>query len=282
MAGTSEAIYLADVPFHRQQEHHCGPASLLTVLEASGVKVDYDAIVERVYVPGLEGSLQAEMTAAARGFGRIAYVLPPDPAALVAELGAGRPVLVLLNLGLPRKPVWHYSVVVGIDPERNRLLLRSGGGELSRQRASSWLRRWNWAGRWAVVLLEPGEWPAVADRDSLLRALAAFEDVGDSVAVVLAWKTAVEHWPDEPLVWLGWANGSYRLGDLEAASDGYRRVLALVPDHLPGCLNLAMVTEESGRPCEALRLLGTAPEEGNPLSERFSEVEERLQRECRE
>lgn len=242
--------------------------------------MDYETVVERVYVPGLEGSLQVEVKAAARGFGRIAYVLPPEPASLVAELAAGRPVIVLLNLGLPKAPVWHYAVVVGIDPKRNQILLRSGRKKLSRQRAASWMRRWDWAGRWAMVLLEPGEWPSSPDRERLLSALAAFEEAGDPAAAERAWGTASEHWPDEPLVWLGLANMAYHRRDLKKAGDGYRRALALAPDHLPARLNLATTLEESGHPCEGLRVLGVSPGEENPLAERFGEMERRLLGAC--
>jgi hypothetical protein len=54
----------------------------------------------------------------------IPYVLEPEVTALAAELAAGRPVLVLQNLGLERAPVWHYAVVDGID--QGDVILRSG------------------------------------------------------------------------------------------------------------------------------------------------------------
>lgn len=271
---------LAEVPFHPQEAHHCGPASLLTVLEAAGVEVSYDTVVGRVFIPGLEGSLQIEMVAAARHFGRIAYTLPPEPAAVLAEVAAGRPVLVLLNLGLPKRPFWHYAVVVGFDPARNRLLLHSGREAWSRQPARSWLRRWDWAGRWAMVLVRPGEWPATAERDRLLSALAAFEDVADPTAAGLAWRVASEHWPGEPIVWLGVGNAAHRHGDLGQAREAYRRAVQLDPEQLPARLNLAHVLAAEGAPCEALRALGPRPEAGHPLSGSFGELQTRLELAC--
>lgn len=281
-AGTEmPEVVLADLPFHQQQEHHCGPASLLTLLEASGVEAEYESVAERVYVPGLEGSLQPEMVAAARQFDRIAYVLPPDPAAVFAELEEGRPVLVLLNLGLPSSPVWHYAVVVGTDPERNRILLHSGARPFTHQRASRWLRRWNWGGRWAMVLLAPGEWPGLADRDRLLDSLAAFEDTGEARSAEEAWRVAVERWPDEPLAWLGVGNLAYRRGDLEEARRAYESVLDLAPESLPARLNLALTLEETGHPCEGLGYLEEPPPDGHALGATFTELRSRLQRACR-
>jgi tetratricopeptide (TPR) repeat protein len=280
VAGGVEPVELVDVPFHPQEAHHCGPASLLTVLEASGVTTDYETVVERVYVPGLEGSLQVEMLAAARAFGRVAYTLPPEPAAVLAEVEAGRPVLVLLNLGLPRAPVWHYAVVVGFDPARNRIHLHSGREPRSHQRARSWLRRWEWAGRWSMLLLRPGEWPASPERERLLEALAAFEDTGDSAAAERAWRNAAQRWPEEVLVWLGVGNTAHLRGDRQAAVRAFRRALAIDPEHLPARLNLALTLAEDGRQCEGLEILGPAPPADHALRSAFAELETRLRGEC--
>lgn len=268
------------MPFHPQEAHHCGPASLLSQLEASGVMADYAAIVDKVYVPGLEGSLQVEMLAAARSFGRIAYTLPPEPAAVLAEVTAGRPVLVLLNLRLPKTPVWHYALVVGFDPDHNRFVLHSGTEAWSRQRAPAWLRRWDWAGRWAMVLLTPGEWPAMADRERLLAALAAFEEVAAPEAAERAWDGAVEHWPAEPIAWLGLGNAAYRQSDWAGAIEAFGRALAIDPEHLPARLNLALSLADGGRACEGRRVLDSAPPPDHPLSDNFEELEIRLRQEC--
>lgn len=278
--GAVAPVELAGVPFHPQEAHHCGPASLLTLLEASGVATGYDAVVDRVYVPGLEGSLQVEMLAAARGFGRIAYPLPPRPEAVLAEVTAGRPVLLLLNLGLPSRPVWHYAVVVGFDPGRNRVVLRSGRTARSVQRAPSWLRRWDWAGRWGMVLLRPGDWPARPDRERLLDALAAFEDGAEPADATRAWRAAVERWPDAPIAWLGVGNAAFHAGDHAAAAVAYRRVLALEPKHLPARLNLALSLGEEGHPCAGLEALGASPEPEHPLHATFRELETRLAEDC--
>lgn len=280
VAPTAAPIELQQVPFHAQQAHHCGPASLLSLLEAAGADTDYQAVVDRVYVPGLEGSLQVEMLAAARSFGYIAYTPPPEVGAVLAEVDAGRPVLVLLNLGVPKKPVWHYALVIGYDPRRNELILHSGDTARVRHKASAWLRRWNWAGRWSMVLLAPGEWPATADRERMLRALSAFEESAQPAATEDAWRAAVERWPEEPIAWLGLGNAQQRQSWGENARMSFRRALAIDPDHLPARLNLAYSLAEDGRSCEAGRVLGTAPPADHALNSTFSEIQARLDREC--
>jgi hypothetical protein len=276
----SETVELTAVPFHAQLDHQCGPAALLALLEHSGVEVSYDAVVQRVYVPGLEGSLQVEMAAAARHFGRIAYSLPPRPEAVFAEVSQGRPVVALFNLGVPSRPVWHYAVVVGFDPQAGRVLLRSGRDRRQTWRASSWLRRWDWGGRWALVALRPGEWPAAADRRRLLQALADFETGAPPLQAREAWLTAAERWPDEPLVWLGLGNAAHGAGDPAAAVMAFRRALGVAPAHLAARLNLATVLEAAGDPCGGLSQLGPPPDPAHPLAARFTALEGELRSSC--
>ena len=78
-------IELNETPFHPQLEHHCGPAALITVLEASGVTPTYDEVADRIYVPGLEGSLQVELMAATRSFERIPFRLTGELQPVLAE-----------------------------------------------------------------------------------------------------------------------------------------------------------------------------------------------------
>lgn len=273
-------VELASVPFHPQEAHHCGPASLLTLLEASGVATDYEAVVGRVYVPGLAGSLQAEMSATARQFGRVAYSLPPEPAVLLAEVTAGRPVLVLQNLGLPSRPHWHYAVVIGYDPEANRILMRSGRERRLARKAPGWLRQWDWAGRWALLLLRPEEWPAAPDRDRLLRALADFEETADPALAERAWRTAATHWPDEPTTWLGLGNAVHAREDWTAAETAYRRALALDHAFVPARLNLASSLRAAGAPCAGLDELGAALPSEHPLAAAHAELERTLRAAC--
>ena len=126
------------------------------------------------------------MIAAARRHDRIPYLLsPPDPGqkdsaqrhldALVAEVLAGHPVIVLQNLGLSWYPVWHYAVVIGVDPARDHLILHSGQTANKRNPARVFARTWARSGFWAMVVLPPGGLPASLDETGCLRAVSAME-----------------------------------------------------------------------------------------------------------
>src|SRR5690606_40435641 len=106
-------ILLDNVPFFAQDEYQCGPAALATVLVADGVEVTPEELVDQVYVPARQGSLQIEMLAAPRRMGRLSYPLLPELQQVLDEVASGRPVLVVQNVGLQRLPQWHYAVVVG-------------------------------------------------------------------------------------------------------------------------------------------------------------------------
>ena len=120
----------------------------------------------------------------------------------------------------------------------------------------------------------------MADRDRLLGALAAFDEIASPSVAERAWRAIVERWEDEPLAWLGIGNALYRQGELPWAAEAFRRALALDPEHLPARLNLAEVLAESGAPCDAVKALGVAPVEDHPLGPAWAETEARLRPLC--
>ncbi len=258
------AVELEATPFYPQERYQCGPAALATVLTAAGVPVAPEALVDAVYLPGRQGSLQAELVAAARRHGRVPYRLPPTQAALAAELGAGRPVLVLQNLGVRAIPRWHYAVVIGMDPGRDAYLLRSGTERRRVTDRSVFLRTWSRSGNWGLVVLGPGELPAADDPTGYLRALAAVEATGGLVLAQAGYRAALGRWPGNRLARLGLGNVALARGEPEAAAAHYRTLLADHTDDLIALNNLAESLGRAGREEEALqtieRALAAAPE----------------------
>ena len=252
-------IELSETPFYPQLEHHCGPAALITVLEASGVTPAYDEVADRIYVPGLEGSLQVELMAATRSFERIPFRLQGELQAVLAEVEAGRPVLILQNLRVPRWPAWHYAVVIGYDRERAEIIMRSGRDPLQTTPTRRWMRQWDWASRWAIVVLEPGELPVNPHRPAVLRALADFDDHAPAGPRLRAWRAVAEQWPDEPLAWMGMGNARYELGTLDNAATDFEHALEIKPDSWPARLNLAHVLLELDRPCQGQQIIESEP-----------------------
>jgi len=254
----STAIELIDTPFYPQITDQCGPSALATILNVAGVDVSPLRLKSNIYIPGRQGSLQLEMLAATRSYERVPYVLEAEISAVFSELTAGRPVLVLQNLGTDNRPVWHYAVVVGFLPGEKTFVLRSGDQERYRIKAAKFLRSWRRAGYWAMVALQPGTVPDRANPEMYLSALAAFESTGNDAATIAAYVAAVAKWPENTLAGLGLGNAYYADGQLVAAQQAYAAVLRVDPQNALILNNLAQVLHESGSNSEAAETIAVA------------------------
>lgn len=257
------AVELKNVPHFPYQGRQCGPAALASVLIASGVQVSPEELSGKVYLPGRKGSLQPEIMAACRRYGRLPYRIAPELSDIIGELQHGRPVLVLTNLALAIYPVWHYSVVIGYDLDRDRLLLRSGDNPREKVPAGVFLRTWKGAECWGIVALRPGELPARPDRDNYLKAVAGIEETGMIRQARMAYETALRQWPDDPAALFGLGNTAYAMGDLNAAEAALRQLVGRQPENMAAVNNLAVVLGESGKRDEALRLISGALSSGS-------------------
>jgi tetratricopeptide (TPR) repeat protein len=245
-------VELKSVPFHPQERYQCGPAALTTILESAGIGISLDEITDLTYLPGRQGTLQTELLATTRSAGRIPYRIDGSIRAIAAELNAGRPVLVLQNLGVRWYPRWHYAVVVGIDPENDQVVLRSGTDKRRVTRTDTFLRTWRRGDFWAFVALTPGELPAIADSGRYHRAVAAMEAVGHDEAAYLGWRAMLDTDPESTTARFGMANAAHRLGRLEEAERLYRRLIAEDNAMLSARNNLAFVLADQGRQPEAV------------------------------
>ncbi len=247
------SIELSATPFFPQEDYQCGPAALATLLRASGLDVTPETLAPEVFVPGLRGSLQIELIGATRRHGRLPYVLATTADEMIAELDAGRPVLLLQNLGAERLPLWHYAVLIGYDADRNVALLRSGRTKRQEVRWQRFAKTWHRGGRFAFTTLVPGEIPRHAKVSRYVEAAAGLEAAGQSPAAAAAYDAAIARWPDDPLAWLGRGNVAYANGESNGAANAYLRAIQLAPADPAARNNLAQLLADSGCRDEARR-----------------------------
>ena len=257
-------VELKNTPFIPQERYQCGPAALAMALRAAGFAIDAVALVPQVYLPQREGSLQVEMLAAARRNGALGMTIPPRMDALLAELAAGNPVLVLENLSLPIKPMWHYAVVIGYDLDRGDIILRSGLTERMVMPMSTFEHTWGRSGFWGMVTLAPGRLPATATEAVAVDALIAFEKTNPPAAVRQTYALAARRWPQNLALLLGLGNTAYAAGDRAAAAEAFRRASELHPDSGAAFNNLAVTLMELGRLQEARAAAEKAVALGGP------------------
>lgn len=248
-----QAVNLNGTPFFPQEAYQCGPAALATLLGASGVAVTPEELIPKVYLPERKGSLQLEMVAAARSYGRIPYLIEPKLSHLLDELDAGRPVLVLQNLGFDAIPIWHYAVVIGYQPEQGKLLLRSGTDASKTLSVGKFIRTWGRAKSWAFVALRPDELPANIDKTRLLNSAIAMETLNDTALSIAIYENLIKRFPNEAFVWLGLANNYQRSQAYDKAIEAYYQVLRNRPDHIAATNNLALALSQVNCHDEAIK-----------------------------
>jgi len=233
------------VPFFPQTPLHCGPAALATALADVGLPADLTAISDAVFLPAREGSLQLEMLGGARRQGAVATRLPGELTALLREVAAGHAVVVLQNLGLDVAPRWHYAVLVGYDLPAGELILRSG----TERRAILSLRtfEFTWArgGRWAIVVLPPGQLPSGALEADAVDAALGFGRVGTPADAARAWATVHRRWPANLVAAMGLGNALHATGDLAGAARAFEAA-ARQHDSAAAWNNLASTRDSLG------------------------------------
>ncbi|HEY8605593.1 MAG TPA: PA2778 family cysteine peptidase [Noviherbaspirillum sp.] len=274
--GLPPAALLADVPFHPQEDYQCGPAALAMAAGAAGVPIRPEQLVSQVYLPARQGSLQPEMMAATRRMGLIAYRIQPDLEALLREVAAGNPVIVLQNLSLPFAPVWHYAVAIGYDRARNVLILHSGPAERTEMSLYAFERTWDRSQRWGMLALAPARLPATADAATYAAAAVALERSSGSAAGT-AYRTALGRWPNDPVLQLGAGNTAYAAGDLAAAAAAYRKLVTAHPGFADGWNNLAQALFDQGRRDEAMAAVSKAVALGGPRLESYRALQRQIQ-----
>lgn len=261
-------VELSDVPFYSQQERQCGPASLAMVLEWSGVSIDFKILSDQVFTPGRAGTLPPDMISGTRRNNRLAYPIHSLPA-LLREVSAGHPVIVLQKLEKWLSSDWHYAVVIGYDLEKKELLLRSGDRQLLAMDFQKFESTWQAWKRWGLVTLKPGTLPADSDETVYVKAALGLEQTGHWDSAEASYFAALTRWPESDSAWMGLGNSRYHLGNLPGAVMAFQSATGLTPPSGDAYNNLAHVLSEMGRQEEALIAARHAVAIGGPHIETF-------------
>ena len=276
-----QQVSLKNVPFYPQERYQCGPASLAMVLGWSGIAVQPDELVQEVFSPEQHGSLQPDLISAVRRHGRIAYPVS-GMNTLTAELAAGHPVIVLLNLGFFWYPKWHYAVVVGYDKPAGEIILHSGINENERLSFRVFNNLWSRSEKWGLLVLPPSQFPAEVQKDTWLEAVIGLERAKQWPAAITAYEMATTLWPESYNAWIGLGNSRYAVGDLAGAASAFRHASRINQENGIAFNNLAQVLWEMDQPEEALAAARQAIIIGGPLLEKFKhtfyEIEARPKR----
>lgn len=244
-AGVPRSSHLSDVPFFAQQALQCGPAALAMVLRHGGVAVTPEDLTPELYTPARQGSLQSELITGARRHRRLAFPIRGLDCLLVA-VAHGQPVIVLQNLGLGWWPRWHYAVVVGYDLSRGLMVMHTGKTAHREVGLKTFLRTWQRADQWGLLVLKPGRMPVCAGEHDYLQAALGLQQAGQMTETVAAFDAATRRWPHSAAAWMALGNARYARGDVDAALSAFERAVPLASDNGDPLNNMAHILAERG------------------------------------
>jgi tetratricopeptide (TPR) repeat protein len=271
-----------DVPALVQAEDHCGPTSLASLLAWAGRPETPEALADLVYLPGRGGTLPMDLSREIRARGLLAYRVRPDLPALLREVAAGSPALVLENRGLGWAPVWHYSVLTGYDLEESAAVLHAGEAEAEAVSLATFARTWSRGGSFALLALPAGHLPAGDDPEGILSALSDLEETGSAEEAARGYEAFLARWPDDWRGAFGWGNALYAAGDRTGSEEALRRAHGTAPERPEPLNNLAWLAAQDGRTEEARALAAMAVENAvranldpTPFQDTLEQVSER-------
>ncbi|GJM17365.1 MAG: peptidase C39 [Thermodesulfobacteriota bacterium] len=119
-------VIVENVPFVKQKDKFCGPASMASVLQFYGQDIDQSEIAEVIYIPELNGALISDMENYARDNGYNVESTNGSIDILKSKLDESQPVILLVDKGKWRVSVPHYYVAYGYNDERKTIILHTG------------------------------------------------------------------------------------------------------------------------------------------------------------
>ena len=160
------ATWIAGVPFFPDDGDECGPATMAGLLSFWGAPVSRADLAEEVYDRTLRGTLPIDLWRAAADRGLDAQLVHGTMPDLQAEIAAGRPVIVQLNLGTAWLPIGHYVLVTGFHEASARVIAHSGTRPNRPFPYAAFLREWAGAGHWMLTVKPaPSSMPAAMRHD---------------------------------------------------------------------------------------------------------------------
>ena len=258
----ASATVIPNVPMLKWGVESCGAGSLSTVLQHYGDPTSmetWDATLPKIR----GGVLTVDMLLAARKKGFDARLVTGTPDEIEAELDAGRPVILMLQVVQypgTHYDFFHYIVLDGIDREHG--LIRTQWGDRQGRWTTFAKLEKPWAGGGhAAIFIHPQ-----TDAEAL-RAAVALEDEGKFADAAERYRTITAHNPKSIVAWTNLGNAERQLGHTPEAEQAYRKAIDADPSAARDALNnLAWLLYEQKRLDEAEPLARKAFAEPGPDS----------------
>ena len=235
------AVVLAvDVPFIAQKPNYCGPAALAMIANFYGQHVTQDDIASAIYLPEIRGTLTSDLANYGQRFDLWTRQYRGTRADLHEKLAAGIPMIVLGKLGQR----YHYFVV--LDYRDGELIVHSDTRAHLLLREDDFLRWWNRADRWTLLVCPPDRavWRLSGDEENDLGVF--FERRGQFAAAAGHYQAATELEPRNSYFQLNLGNALLKQRLFAEAASTFRYALKIDPENADAMNNLASAYSELG------------------------------------
>jgi tetratricopeptide (TPR) repeat protein len=229
-----------DVPFIVQKPNYCGPAALAMMARFYGHDVTQDEIAGAIYLPEIRGTLTADLAGYAERFDLWTRQYRGSRADLRQKLSAGVPIIVLGKLGA------NYHYFVALDDRDGELVVHSDTRPLMRLREDDFLRWWDRADRWTLLVCPPdrARWRLSADEHNDLGVF--LERTGNLSAAAGNYRRAAELQPSNSYFQMNLGNALLKQRQYREAIVAYNNAVQAAPDNADAWNNLAYVYAEEG------------------------------------
>jgi tetratricopeptide (TPR) repeat protein len=257
------AFEIPNVDFIEQSENYCGPATLAMAMKHAGQPRGVEELAAQVYTPGKKGTLQQDMMSASRRQGMLAVPIQ-GMQALLQEIAAGHPVIVLENLAFTWYPKWHYALVYGYDLDEPEVILHSGSSKAKHWSMRKFERNWIYGDFWGLVVLPPDQMAVSGDELGHAAAAAGLEQVGQLGPASQVYQNILKRWPHSLGALIGMGNLSYTKSDFKGAVGYLREATLNHPLSAPAWHNLAVAEGAAGMKKAARKSAAKALELATP------------------
>lgn len=124
--GKEPGHYISSVPFFYQEDRHCGPAALASVLRYYGDLASQEVIAKELFSPELKGSLISDLENFARRRGFYTHIYMGSLSDLKLHIERNEPIIILIDNGFAAYQRPHYLVAVGYSEERRLIIVHTG------------------------------------------------------------------------------------------------------------------------------------------------------------
>lgn len=239
-----------EVPFIKQDEFQCGPASLAMVMNFRGLQKSSEDLTAETFTPDKKGSFQSDMISSVRRNKLLAVTLNSFKS-LLTEVNAGNPVIVLQNLGLSWYPRWHYAVVKGFDLKNSEMILHSGNEKNMRLGFFTFRKTWNRSENWGLIILRPGEISATSSELEMVRAAAQLETLNFHPETIISYESILKRWPESLGARIGLGNVFYSLNEFKKSVNVLKEASEKFPDSAEVWHNYALALKGNNQLKEA-------------------------------